>query len=90
MINRIPGRPLEELIGDLASGMLAAGGVETGTASRAGIRPVSIEVDLPMELRVVGTDHLVVRADVPERHTRTVFDRPLGRLSLTLVAEAVS
>ena len=90
MINRIPCRPLEELIDDVASGMLAAGGVEAGTASRAGVRPVSIEVDLPMELRVVGTDHLVVRADVPERHTRTVFDRPLGRLSLTLVAEALS
>lgn len=90
MINTIPGRPLEELIDDLASGLLAAGGIETGTASRAGVRPVSLEIDLPMELRVVGTGHPVVRADVPARHTRTVFDRPLGRLSLTLVAEARS
>jgi len=89
-MNRIPGRPLEELIDDLASGMLAVGGVDTSKASRAGVRPVSIEVALPMELRVVGTDHLVVRADAPARHTRTAFDRPLGRLSLTLVAEAIS
>jgi hypothetical protein len=69
--------------------MFAAGGVELGAASRAGIRPVSIAVDLPMELRVVGTDHLVIRADAPQRHTRTVFDRPLGRLAVTLVAAAI-
>ena len=89
MIDSIPGRPLEELIDDLATGLFAAGGVEPGTVPRAGIRPVSIEVDLPMELRIVGTDHPVIRADAPQRHTRTVFDRPLGRLSVTLVAAAI-
>lgn len=84
------GRPLEDLITDLASGMTELGRLEPGAAHSAGVRPVSVEFDLPVEMRVAGTDDLVVRADVPATRTRTAFDLPLGRLSLTLVAEAVS
>jgi hypothetical protein len=80
-------RPLEEVIGELADGILAL--------NRSGaVRPTCIDLKLPVETRVEDTPHgPSVVADLPRLHTRTYFDLPLGRLTLTIgeiPAEALS
>ena len=78
------GRPLEELITDLADGIGAASAASPDQSGR--IVPVSVAFKLPVEAHVENRDGtLVVLADFPRTRTRTDFDRPLGRLSLNLV-----
>ena len=81
-------RLLEDLIADLVAGVAGA------TPPGAGVRPVSIEFNLPMEMRVVDLRHagdpngqVAIRADVPQTRTRTPFDLPVGRLALRVSAE---
>lgn len=74
-------RPLEDMIGELAEGMLAL----PATQARAGLRTTGLELTLPVETRVTqGPSGLHIEADMPRTHTRTWFDLPVGRLSLTL------
>ena len=85
------GRLLEDLIGDLASGVFAFVPSPESRDRQGGLRPVSLALDLPVETRVTAEgDAVVVRADVPQTRTRTSFDRPLGRLALHLIAETRS
>jgi hypothetical protein len=82
------GRLLEDLLTDLAFGVAGITGTSGEDIRTSGLRPISIELRLPIETRVVaGSDGMIVRADVPQSRTRTPFDVPLGRLSLTLVGE---
>jgi hypothetical protein len=67
-------RPLEDMIGELAEGLLS---LKFGGP----VRPTGIRFALPVEARFDGGQ---VIADVPRLHTRTDFDLPLGRLTLTL------
>jgi len=88
MTNRSSRRLLEDLITDLALGVIGPSESGTGMMRQGGVRAVSIEFDLPVEAYVAAADgNLVVLADVPRSRTRTMFDLPLGRLSLKLVAE---
>ena len=82
-------RPLEDLITDLMSGVI---GLASGTSrQKSGVRPVSVEFDLPIETRLASVPgSVVVRADVPQSRTRTAFDLPLGRLAMRVIAEAQS
>ncbi|MFO6448854.1 hypothetical protein ACLBKU_17105 [Erythrobacter sp. NE805] len=74
-----PRRSLEEMIGELAEGLLPQLG---GGA----VRPVSIDLTLPVEagLEAQADAGLRVIADLPRTHTRTDFDLPVGRLTLSL------
>lgn len=78
------GRPLEDLITELAEGIGEASAASAREAGR--VVPVSVSFKLPVEAHVEDRDgRLVVLADLPRTRTRTDFDRPLGRLSLNLV-----
>ena len=78
------GRPLEDLITELAEGIGAVSAARPGQAGR--VLPVSVAFKLPIEAHVEDRDGtLVVLADLPRTRTRTAFDRPVGRLSLNLV-----
>lgn len=72
-------RSLEDTIGDLAIGLLPQ--LEGGA-----VRPVSIDLSLPVETRVEADAAVGLRviADMPRTHTRTDFDLPVGRLTVTL------
>lgn len=72
-------RSLDEMIGELASGLLPQ-------LDSAAVRPVSIDLALPVETRIEtgGPDGLRVIADMPRTHTRTDFDLPVGRLTVRL------
>lgn len=71
-------RPLEDVIGELAEGLLPLG-------QRGPVRPVDIELALPVEACVDrGPDGPMIIADVPRLHTRTDFDLPIGRLTVRL------
>lgn len=67
-------RLLEDMIGELADGLVMLGG-------DGPVRPTDIRLVLPVEARFEGRG---VVADVPRLHTRTAFDLPLGRLTLSL------
>ncbi len=70
-------RPLEDLIGELLDGVAAL--------PAAGLRATGVEFDLPIEATFeAGPTGPTVRADVPRTRTRTWFDRPVGRLSLSI------
>jgi hypothetical protein len=88
MINAAQSRPLEDLIADLAMGVIDHAGGKRDRARDTVVRPVSAEFDLPIETRVglVGGD-VIVLADVPRTRTRTAFDLPVGRLILRISAE---
>ena len=78
------GRPLEDLITELADGIGAVSAASSGESGR--VVPVSVAFKLPVEAHVEDRNGtLVVLADFPRTRTRTDFDRPLGRLSLSLV-----
>jgi hypothetical protein len=91
MSDVMPGRPLEDLLADLVVGVTDAARTQAPAADFTRLRPTSVAFDLPVETRVgIEGDTLIVRADLPALRTRTVFDRPLGRLSFTVTEEAVS
>lgn len=76
--------PLEDLLAELAAGLIALG----GAVRASGVVPVSGECDLPVATRVeAGARGPIVTAELPRTQTRTAFDLPLGRLSVRLVAE---
>ncbi len=75
-------RSLEDMIGELAEGLLLQ--LQDGS-----LRPTSIDVTLPVEARIEQRTAaegaaLTVIADAPRTHTRTDFDLPLGRITLSL------
>ena len=73
-------RSLEDMIGEIAGGLLPQ-------LQGHGVRPVSLDLALPVEAGVeAGEGGLRVMADVPRLHTRTDFDLPVGKLTLTLGA----
>lgn len=88
MIEYTERRPLEDLVADLASGLIASS-EDAGAMMRAtGVRPVSVEFNLPVETHVgTANERLTVFVDVPRTRTRTPFDLPIGRLTLRLVSE---
>lgn len=83
-------RPLEDMIGELADSMIALPETQAG----GGLRTTRIELTLPVETRVTrGPAGVRIEADMPRTHTRTDFDLPVGRFTLTLAEvpiEAVS
>ncbi len=71
-------RLLEDMVGDLASGLMPLG-------NDSPLRLTDIRLTLPVEARFTDTmQGARVIADVPRLHTRTDFDLPLGRLTMTL------
>jgi hypothetical protein len=75
-------RSLEDMIGELAEGLLPQ--LQGGT-----VRPTSIDLTLPVETRLEqrSADEggaLHVMTDMPRTHTRTDFDLPMGRITLSL------
>jgi hypothetical protein len=68
-------RSLSETILDVADGALAL-------AATPGIRPTSMAVTLPVEIRLAPGGGLW--ADLPQFITRTAFDRPPARLNLSI------
>lgn len=72
-------RSLDDMIGELALGLLPQ-------LHGSAVRPVSIDLTLPVETRLEagGADGLRVIADMPRTHTRTDFDLPVGRMTMTL------
>lgn len=71
------GRFLVELAGSVAGG---AGGLEEG----ARLRVTSLELDVPIESRLVGG---VLEASLPRGLISTGFDPPHGRLSARFAVE---
>jgi hypothetical protein len=75
-------RPLEDMLGEIAGSLLP----QLGDGQ---LRPVSLNIALPMEAQVANTgDGLRVIADVPRAHTRTDFDLPVGRIAISLAVIA--
>jgi hypothetical protein len=53
------------------------------------LRPISLDLRLPVETRVEPGPHgLRVIADLPRLHTRTAFDLPVAHLKVSLAAIA--
>jgi hypothetical protein len=74
-------RPLEDMIGELVE---AISGL-SASSSHMGLRASGFELDLPIETVVTaGPNGSVVRADMPRTRTRSFFDRPVGRMRLTI------
>ena len=81
-----PRRPLADVLVELADAMGGAGDFRAAI-----VRATSLELSLPIEAGVEQRDGaLQFIADLPRFHRRTDFDRPPGRLTVTLCAEAVS
>lgn len=79
-----PRRSLEDMIEEVAGGLLPQ---LQGLQQGGGLRPVSLDLALPVEAQVVAAGGgLRVIADVPRLHTRTDFDLPVGKLTLSLGA----
>jgi hypothetical protein len=73
-------RPLEDMVSEIAGSIVPV-------ARNSAVRPVSVDLALPMEARVApGPEGLRVIADLPRLHTRTHFDLPIGRLTVRLAA----
>ncbi|HEU4820933.1 MAG TPA: hypothetical protein VFS87_07225 [Qipengyuania sp.] len=73
-------RPLEDMVSEIAGSIVPI-------ARESAVRPVSVDLALPVEARVdPGPDGLRVIADLPRLHTRTHFDLPIGRLTVRLAA----
>jgi hypothetical protein len=73
-------RPLADLIVDLAAGL--------GAGRGGRLRPSGARFDLPVETEIeLSSDGVLLRADMPRLRTRTAFDRPIGRLVLTIAAD---
>ena len=71
-------RPLEDMIAEIAGSILPL-------ARESAVRPVSLDIALPVETRVDrGPEGLRVIADLPRLHTRTHFDPPVARLTVSL------
>lgn len=80
-----PRRPLADVLVELADAVCDAG--DFGAAL---VRATSLELSLPIEADVEQSDGaLQFIADVPRFRRRTDFDRPPGRLTVTLRTEAV-
>ena len=83
-------RPLEDLLTELAAGLYVVTPSVGGKGGVPGVRPVSVELSFPVEMRVgVEAKKAMVLVDAPRTRTRTAFDFPLGRLSVRLESEAV-
>lgn len=75
-------RPLEDVVSEIAGSLLPI-------TEDSVVRPVSLDLSLPVEARVdPGPDGLRVIADLPRLHTRTDFDLPVTRLTVSLAAMA--
>jgi len=75
-------RPLEDMVCEIAGSILPL----TQTSA---VRPVSLDLCLPVETRVEpGPKGLRVIADLPRLHTRTAFDLPVAHLTVSLAATA--
>lgn len=75
-------RPLEDMVSEIAGSILPL-------SRDSAVRPVTLDLALPIEARVdPGPDGLRVIADLPRLHTRTDFDLPVNRLTLTFAAIA--
>jgi hypothetical protein len=78
-------RPLEDVIGELVESLAGL----AAPSSAPGLFASGLELDLPVETVVTdGPAGPVVRADLPQMLTRTAFDRPVGRLRLTISSTA--
>jgi hypothetical protein len=88
MIGHAARRPLEELLTELASGLIGPADQAREMMRLTGVRPVSVEFELPVEASVGAAPHgCMVFVDVPQTRTRTPFDPPIHRLAVRLVAE---
>jgi hypothetical protein len=66
-------------LGELADGLLAA----TAMAGRGAVRATSVEISLPLEIRLPATDG-ELEGDLPLFRRRTAFDPEPARLTLLL------
>ena len=72
-------RPLGEMLIDVAGSLLGI------NARQQIVRPIGVELTLPIEVRVKGSrGALVFCADVPAWRWRTEWDPPFGELRFTL------
>lgn len=71
-------RPLGDMLGEMFDAVLAA------RHPSAVVRPTSLDLDLPIEMRLVeSAGEPVLVADVPAWRWRTDFDRRPGRLRIS-------
>lgn len=73
-------RPLHETLAELAGGLMEA-------ARASPIRTRSVELSLPIDLRLPGPDG-ELRGDLPLFRLRTAFDPEPARLAITLAERA--
>lgn len=79
-------RPIDEMLVDLAEGF---GALRKAGFDANGVRPSSVEFDLPVEAGVeFRGGRWVVLADAPRTRTRTAFDIPTSRLTATIAMVA--
>lgn len=75
-------RPLEDMVSEIGASILPL-------TQDVAMRPLSLDLSLPVEALVEpGPDGPRVVADLPRLHTRTDFDLPIARLTLSLAAMA--
>ncbi len=79
-------RLLEDLISELVEGL----DLSSSHAPQVGLHASGVEFDLPVETVLMAGPHgHALYSDLPSTITRSLFDRPIGRLRLNIATQAV-